>query len=145
MISVLQRCHNAKVTIDNQIIGKIGEGLVSFLGIQKNDDKKKADILIEKTLNLRIFNDSNQKMNLCIKDVNASILVVSQFTLCADTKKGRRPSFLNAANPEDANILYQYFINCLKNHGFHVESGTFGATMDVQLINNGPATFILNS
>jgi|TARA_B110000240_G_C13492735_1_gene450365 D-tyrosyl-tRNA(Tyr) deacylase len=145
MISVLQRCHNAKVTIDNQIIGKIGKGLVSFLGIQKNDDKKKADILIEKTLNLRIFNDSNQKMNLCIKDVNASILVVSQFTLCADTKKGRRPSFLNAANPEDANILYQYFINCLKNHGFHVESGTFGATMDVQLINNGPATFILNS
>ncbi|MGY8782148.1 MAG: D-aminoacyl-tRNA deacylase [Fidelibacterota bacterium] len=145
MISVLQKCHNAKVTIDNQIIGKIGKGLVSFLGIQKNDDKKKADILIEKTLNLRIFNDSNQKMNLCIKDVNASILVVSQFTLCADTKKGRRPSFLNAANPEDANILYQYFINCLKNHGFHVESGTFGATMDVQLINNGPATFILNS
>jgi len=145
MISVLQRCHNAKVTIDNQIIGKIGKGLVSFLGIQKNDDKKKADILIEKTLNLRIFNDSNQKMNLCIKDVNASILGVSQFTLCADTKKGRRPSFLNAANPEDANILYQYFINCLKNHGFQVESGTFGATMDVQLINNGPATFILNS
>ena len=145
MISVLQKCHNAKVTIDNQIIGKIGKGLVSFLGIQKNDDKKKADILIEKTLNLRIFNDSKQKMNLCIKDVNASILVVSQFTLCADTKKGRRPSFLNAANPEDANILYQYFINCLKNHGFHVESGTFGATMDVQLINNGPATFILNS
>ena len=145
MISVLQRCHNAKVTIDNQIIGKNGKGLVSFLGIQKNDDKKKADILIEKTLNLRIFNDSNQKMNLCIKDVNASILVVSQFTLCADTKKGRRPSFLNAANPEDANILYQYFINCLKNHGFQVESGTFGATMDVQLINNGPATFILNS
>ena len=145
MISVLQRCHNAKVTIDNQIIGKIGKGLVSFLGIQKNDDKKKADILIEKTLNLRIFNDSNQKMNLCIKDVNASILVVSQFTLCADTKKGRRPSFLNAANPEDANILYQYFINCLKNHVFQVESGTFGATMDVQLINNGPATFILNS
>jgi len=145
MIAVLQRCTKAKVTINNKITGQIKLGMVILIGIQKKDLLEQADTLVDKILNFRIFNDTNQKMNLSIKDINGSILVISQFTLCADTNKGRRPNFLEAAKPENAKSLYQYFINRLIENNIHVESGNFGEEMQVELINNGPATFILES
>ena len=145
MIAVLQRCTKAKVTINNKITGQIKLGMVILIGIQKKDLLEQADTLVDKILNFRIFNDTNQKMNLSIKDINGSILVISQFTLCADTNKGRRPNFLEAAKPEKAKSLYQYFINRLIENNIHVESGNFGEEMQVELINNGPATFILES
>ena len=145
MIAALQRCTKAKVTINNKITGQIKLGMVILIGIQKKDLLKQADTLVDKILTFRIFNDTNQKMNLSIKDINGSILVISQFTLCADTNKGRRPNFLEAAKPENAKSLYQYFINRLIENNIHVESGNFGEEMQVELINNGPATFILES
>jgi len=145
MIAVLQRCTKAKVTINNKITGQIKLGMVILIGIQKKDLLEQADTLVDKILTFRIFNDTNQKMNLSIKDINGSILVISQFTLCADTNKGRRPNFLEAAKPEKAKSLYQYFINRLIENNIHVESGNFGEEMQVELINNGPATFILES
>tara|TARA_B100000795_G_C22546007_1_gene340628 strand:+ start:192 stop:629 length:438 start_codon:yes stop_codon:yes gene_type:complete len=145
MIAVLQRCTKAKVTINNKITGQIKLGMVILIGIQKKDLLEQADTLVDKILTFRIFNDTNQKMNLSIKDINGSILVISQFTLCADTNKGRRPNFLEAAKPENAKSLYQYFINRLIENNIHVESGNFGEEMQVELINNGPATFILES
>ena len=145
MIAVLQRCTKAKVTINNKITGQIKLGMVILIGIQKKDLLEQADTLVDKILNFRIFNDTNQKMNLSIKDINGSILAISQFTLCADTNKGRRPNFLEAAKPENAKSLYQYFINRLIENNIHVESGNFGEEMQVELINNGPATFILES
>ena len=145
MIAVLQRCTKAKVTINNKITGQIKLGMVILIGIQKKDLLEQADTLVDKILTFRIFNDTNQKMNISIKDINGSILVISQFTLCADTNKGRRPNFLEAAKPENAKSLYQYFINRLIENNIHVESGNFGEEMQVELINNGPATFILES
>ena len=145
MIAVIQRCSRANVKIGQNIVGQIGNGLVIFLGVKKEDNEEDADFLVKKISGLRIHNDSNEKMNLSIKDVEGSALVISQFTLCGDTKKGRRPSFIHAAPPKEGQRLYEYFLSSLLEAGVPVESGEFGAMMDVELVNEGPATFILNS
>ena len=145
MIAVIQRCSQGKVTVSDKVVGKISHGLVIFLGVQKNDTENDAEFLVNKICGFRIFNDENDKMNLSIKDVNGSALVISQFTLCGDTKKGRRPSFIKAATPDDGNRLYEYFMSEMKKIGIPIESGEFGGMMDVELVNNGPVTFVLNS
>ena len=145
MIVVIQRCSRGQVTISDKVVGEISHGLVIFLGVQKNDTENDAEFLVNKICGLRIFNDENDKMNLSIKDVNGSALVISQFTLCADTHKGRRPSFIHAASPEKGNTLYEYFIAQIENNGVPVKSGKFGAMMNVNLINEGPVTFVLDS
>jgi D-tyrosyl-tRNA(Tyr) deacylase len=145
MIAVIQRCSRGKVTVSEKVVGEIDNGLVILLGVQKGDTEKDADFLVNKISGLRIFSDENDKMNLSIKDVNGSALVISQFTLCGDTKKGRRPSFVNAALPEDGNRLYEYFMLEMKKGGVPIECGEFGAMMDVELVNNGPVTFVMNS
>ncbi|SVA47312.1 uncharacterized protein METZ01_LOCUS100166 [marine metagenome] len=145
MIAVIQRCSRGKVTVSEKVVGEIDNGLVILLGVQKGDTEKDADFLVNKISGLRIFSDENDKMNLSIKDVNGSALVISQFTLCGDTKKGRRPSFIKAATPDDGNRLYEYFMSEMKKSGVPIESGEFGAMMDVELVNNGPVTFVLNS
>ena len=145
MIAVIQRCSSSNVRIDNKKISKIDYGLTVLLGICINDKEKDAEYVAKKIQTLRIFNDQNRKMNLSIKDVKGSILVVSQFTLCANIKKGSRPSFINAAPPLIGKRLYDYFILYLKDTGAEVHSGEFGADMNVELINQGPATFIVDS
>ena len=145
MIAVIQRCSQGKVTVSDKVVGKISHGLVILLGVQKNDTENDAEFLVNKICGLRIFNDENDKMNLSIKDVHGSALIISQFTLCGDTKKGRRPSFIKAATPDDGNRLYEYFMLEMKKGGVPIESGEFGAMMDVELVNNGPVTFVLNS
>ena len=145
MIAVIQRCSRANVKIDQNIVGQIRNGLVIFLGVTKDDNEDDADFLVRKVSGLRIYNDSDEKMNLSIKDVDGSALVISQFTLCGDMKKGRRPSFIHAAPPKEGQRLYEYFISSLLKEGLPVESGEFGSMMDVELVNEGPATFILNS
>jgi len=145
MITVIQRCFRGKVTVTEKVVGEINHGLVILLGVQKDDSEADADFLVNKISGLRIFNDDDDKMNLSIKDVDGSALVISQFTLCGDTKKGRRPSFINAAAPEEGNRLYEYFMAELEKEGVPVQSGQFGALMDVELVNNGPVTFVLDS
>ena len=141
---LLQRCKESNVSIKSKIVGKIKSGLVIFVGFEKKDSKENIVFIIDKILNFRIFKDTNQKMNLSIKDINGSILIISQFTLCAETKKGRRPSFLNAANPDNSIQLYDFFIKEFQKF-INVQSGVFGQEMQVKLINDGPATFILES
>jgi D-tyrosyl-tRNA(Tyr) deacylase len=139
---LLQRCKKAKITIDKKIISKINHGLVIFIGIEKNDRKLNAKYLAKKVLNLRIFNDIDNKMNLSIKDINGSALIISQFTLCANVNNGRRPSYTNAGDPEFSEYLYNYFISKIKQDIF-VETGVFGKNMEVDLVNSGPATFVI--
>ena len=145
MIAVIQRCSRGKVTVANNNIGETGPGLVIFLGVKKGDSETDADLLVQKIVHLRIFNDKDQKMNRSLKDINGAALVISQFTLCGNTKKGRRPSFLNAAAPEKGKELYQYFIDKIEEASINVESGEFGAMMNVELVNDGPVTFVLDS
>lgn len=145
MISVVQRCSQANVNVRGNTIGGIGIGFVVLLGIQKNDSVSDADYLVKKLSTLRIFSDSSEKMNLSIKDIEGSALVISQFTLCGDTRKGRRPSFVNAELPEKGKKLYNYFLSRFKKEGIQIQTGEFGAMMEVSLINNGPVTLILNS
>ena len=145
MIAVIQRCSRGKVTVANNNIGEIGPGLVILLGVKKGDSETDADLLVQKIVHLRIFNDKDQKMNRSLKDINGAALVISQFTLCGNTKKGRRPSFLNAAAPEKGKELYQYFIDKIEEASINVESGEFGAMMNVELVNDGPVTFVLDS
>ena len=145
MIAVVQRCASSSVKIDNKKISEIAYGLMVLLGICIDDKEKDAERIAKKIQALRIFNDENEKMNLSIKDVKGSILVVSQFTLCANIKKGSRPSFINAAPPLIGKRLYDYFILYLKDTGAEVHTGEFGADMNVELINQGPATFIVDS
>ena len=145
MIAVIQRCTRGKVSVDHKTIGEIKHGLVILLGVKNNDAESDADFLPHKISNLRIFNDKNDKMNLSIKDVGGSALVISQFTLCGDTRKGRRPSFINAASPDKGNRLYEWFANQLKLNDVPVELGEFAAMMDIELVNNGPVTFVLDS
>ena len=145
MLLVLQRCKSAEVFVSKKVIAKIKLGLVLLLGIEKKDSLKDVISLVNKVALLRVFNDDNNKINLSINDVKGSILVVSQFTLCADTTKGRRPSFINSAKPPIAKNLYENFISELKKNGIKCKSGIFGEHMELKLNNDGPFTLILNS
>lgn len=140
---VIQRVSQAGVTVDGQVIGSIGNGYLVLLGVAQGDDRATVERIVKKMLGLRIFADENGKTNLSIKDVNGELLVVSQFTLCADTKHGNRPSFTTAASPVLANELYEYFIELCKAQIPKVEHGSFGADMKVDLVNDGPFTIIL--
>jgi len=145
MIAVIQRVSQAYVTVENKIVGRIGPGLVILLGVFQNDGDADAAFLSDKIAGLRIFGDEQQKMNLSIKDVGGAALVISQFTLCGDWRKGRRPSFISAADPETGRRLYEKFIADLKIAGVPTEQGIFGAMMAVSLVNDGPVTFVLDS
>ena len=140
---LLQRVKTANVSVNNKIVGQIDQGLLVFIGIVKGDTKQQAEYLARKAANLRIFEDSQGKMNLSVKDIQGSALVISQFTLAGDCAQGNRPGFDNAARPDEAKILYEYFSTQLKNNGVPVENGIFQADMQVSLINDGPVTFIL--
>ena len=140
---VVQRVKNAKVEVKGKIVGSIEKGFLVLIGITHTDTKEIADYLVKKLSNLRVFEDDNEKMNLNLKDVGGSLLIVSQFTLYADCKGGNRPSFVNAAKPEFANEMYEYFCNKCKESGIKVETGIFGENMQVSLLNDGPVTIIL--
>ena len=142
---ILQRSKNSKVTIDNKVNGQIEEGLVLLSSFTNGDNEEIVDKMIDKIINLRIFKDENDLMNLSLLDINGSILNISQFTLYADCKKGRRPSFVNALNPEEASKLYDYMNESLKAKGIKTETGIFGADMKVEIYNDGPVTIILDS
>lgn len=143
---VIQRVLNSSVKVDNEIIGSIGKGYMVLVGVAESDTKEIADKLVDKMIKLRIFEDSEGKTNLSLNDVGGELLLVSQFTLYADCKKGNRPSFLKAGNPTFANEMYEYVISkCKTYEGLKVERGRFGADMKVELINDGPFTIILDS
>lgn len=142
---VLQRVKEANVTIDGEIHGAIGKGYMILVGFNEEDNHEIIDRLVEKVIHLRVFEDENQKMNRSLLDVEGSILSISQFTLYADCRKGRRPSFINAAKPDISSPLYDYFNECLRNQGIHLETGIFGADMKCALINDGPVTIVLDS
>jgi len=145
MRAVLQRVSRAKVTVDGRITGEINRGLLILLGIGKTDDEATADRLLDKVIKLRVFDDEDGRMNLSLADIDGEMLVVSQFTLYADTRKGRRPSFIDAAPPADGNVLYEYFVDEARSMIRKVETGEFGAMMDVELVNDGPVTIILDT
>ncbi len=141
---LVQRVKNAKVEVEKKIVGEIGKGFLVLLGVTHTDTKEAADYLAKKLCNLRVFEDENEKMNLGLKDINGELLVVSQFTLYADCTSGNRPSFTQAAKPEMANELYEYFCEqCEQKYGIKVQKGIFGANMQVSLINDGPVTIQL--
>lgn len=142
---VMQRSKNSKVTIDGKIHGEIKEGLVLLSSFTNGDNEKIVDKVIDKIINLRIFTDNEDKMNLSLLDIKGSILNISQFTLYADISKGRRPSFINALNPADASKLYNYMNSKLKDLNIHTETGIFGADMKLEIYNDGPVTIILDS
>jgi D-aminoacyl-tRNA deacylase len=145
MRAVVQRVSRARVSVGDEVTGEIGPGILLLLGVSAKDTETDALYLLEKTLNLRIFNDADGKMNLSLADTGGGLLVVSQFTLYGDTRKGRRPSYIDAARPEDANRLYEFFIAEAKIQVSKVESGRFQAMMDVELVNDGPVTLLLDS
>ena len=140
---VIQRVKNAEVKVDDKIVGKIGQGFLVLLGVTHTDTKEEADYLVKKLCNLRVFKDENDKMNLGLKDIGGELLIVSQFTLYADCTGGNRPAFINAAKPELAEPLYEYFCEKCEANGINVERGIFGADMKVSLLNDGPVTIIL--
>jgi len=143
MIALIQRVSAASVTVSSEVIGEIKQGLLVLLAVQPEDTEAKAKRLSERVSGYRVFNDEQGKMNLNVKQVGGDILVVSQFTLAADTNSGMRPSFTSAAKPEFSKALYQYFCQQLREQGFTVPTGEFGADMKVQLLNDGPVTFTL--
>ena len=143
MKALIQRVLHASVKVDGKITGQIEQGFLVLLGVQKGDEKANADFLSKKICNLRIFEDENGKMNKSILDIGGKMLVVSQFTLCGDTSRGNRPGFDNAALPDEANKLYEYFSNMVRLNGVEVQNGIFGADMQVELLNDGPVTFML--
>ena len=145
MRAVVQRVSSSKVTVDGELTGKINKGLLVLLGVTHEDTSKDVDYIIDKVLNLRIFEDENEKMNLSLKDVEGELLVVSQFTLYGDCRKGRRPSFSSAARPEVATKLYEEFIEKARKEGIVTQTGQFGAHMMVDLTNDGPVTILLES
>jgi len=145
MIAVVQRVKESSVTVDGKIIGKIGAGLLVLLGIAKKDAINDIDYIADKILNLRIFEDENKKMNRSVLDTGGEMLVVSQFTLLGDCRKGRRPSFIDAAEPEKANEFYEIFVEKIRSKGVKVQTGIFRAMMDVSLVNDGPVTLIVES
>ncbi len=140
---VIQRVKNAQVEVDSKIVGKIEKGFLVLLGVTHGDTKEQADYLVKKLCNLRVFKDQNDKMNLALKDIGGELLIVSQFTLYADCTSGNRPSFTNAAKPEYANELYNYFCDKCAANNIKVEKGIFGADMKVSLLNDGPVTIIM--
>lgn len=142
---VIQRVTHASVTVDEKIVGKINKGFLVLVGVSETDNTAIADKMVDKLTGLRIFEDENEKTNLSISDVNGEFLVVSQFTLYADCRKGNRPSFTLAGKPDKANKLYEYIMNRIASKGFHVEHGIFGADMKVELLNDGPFTIVLDS
>jgi D-tyrosyl-tRNA(Tyr) deacylase len=145
MRAVVQRVSRAKVTVNDKVVGEIGRGLLVLLGVAETDETSDAEYLAEKILNLRIFEDADDKMNLSLLDSNGELLVVSQFTLYGDTRRGRRPSFIAAAAPDKANELYEYFVARGRESVTKVGTGQFQAMMDVELVNDGPVTIILDS
>lgn len=146
MKAVIQRVSRASVSVDGNVIGKIDKGFLILLGVEKSDDETEARVLASKISALRVFCDENDKMNLSLQDIGGGVLVISNFTLCADCRKGRRPSFDNAARPETALPLYEYFCKCMKDAGVsEVAQGEFGADMKVDLLNDGPVTLIVDS
>jgi D-tyrosyl-tRNA(Tyr) deacylase len=145
MRAVIQRVSRARVTIDAEIVAEIGRGILILLGVAEDDSEKEAVYLLEKTLNLRIFEDADDKMNLSLLDIKGELLVVSQFTLYGDARKGRRPSFIRAAAPEEANRLYEFYVGEARKQIGKVETGRFQTMMDVELINAGPVTILLDS
>lgn len=142
---VIQKVSSSNVKINNEVVGSIDKGFMVLVGITDSDNKMIVDKMVDKLINLRIFEDENDKLNLSLLDVKGSILSISQFTLYANCKKGRRPSFIEAAKPDISKPLYEYFNQQLKEKGVMVETGVFGAMMEVSLVNNGPVTIILDS
>ena len=146
MKAILQRVKFAKVEVGGETVGEIGQGFLVLLGVAKEDDKKEAEVLSNKIAGLRVFTDENDKMNLSLDDIGGEVLVISNFTLCADCSHGRRPSFIAAARPEQAEPLYEYFCQRLRDAGIRkVAQGIFGADMAVSLLNDGPVTIDINS
>jgi D-tyrosyl-tRNA(Tyr) deacylase len=145
MKALLQRVSSSKVEVEGKVVGQINKGLLVFIGIEKQDDTICADKMINKILSYRVFSDSNDKMNLSIRDINGDLLIVSQFTLAADTKSGTRAGFSTAMPPIEAENLYNYFLEKTKSMGTITESGIFGANMKVSLVNDGPVTFLLEA
>ena len=142
---VIQRVSRAKVSVESEIVGEIGRGILVLLGVADGDSETDANYLLEKTINLRIFEDAEDKMNLSLLDIKGDLLVVSQFTLYGDARKGRRPSFIKAAAPVEANRLYEFFVTEARKQIAKVETGKFQAMMDVELVNDGPVTILLDS
>lgn len=145
MIGLIQRVSHASVTVNEEVVGEIDQGLLALIGVEKSDDQRKADRLLERMLNYRVFPDQDGKMNLSIGDIRAGLLLVPQFTLVADTTKGNRPGFSNGASPEVGKQWFEYLLKRAHEHHEHVAGGIFGADMQVQLINNGPVTFWLQT
>ena len=145
MRAVVQRVDEASVVVDEKTVGSIEKGLLVLLGVGEEDNEKDLDYLVEKIIGLRIFQDENDKMNLSLIDVKGELLVVSQFTLYGDARKGKRPSFSSSAGPEVGNKYYEEFVNKAKEYGIKTETGLFGAEMKVKLVNNGPVTILLDS
>ena len=142
---VIQRVTHAKVTVEGKVTGEIEKGFLVLVGIKQGDTKQQADYLVRKLCNLRVFSDENGKMNLSIKDVNGSLLIVSQFTLYGDCKDGNRPSFIQAAKSDEAIPLYEYFCDKCSENEIKVEKGIFGADMKVELLNDGPVTIVIEN
>ncbi|RCS41277.1 D-tyrosyl-tRNA(Tyr) deacylase [Bremerella cremea] len=145
MRGVVQRVSEAHVKVDGQVVGQIAQGLVVLLGVAEGDTAADLKYLVEKTIHLRIFEDEDGKMNRSVLDIGGSILAISQFTLLGDCRKGRRPSFITAAKPEEANALYEEYVRLVREQGLAVETGIFRADMKVHLVNDGPVTMILDS
>lgn len=143
MKCLIQRVKNASCSIDNKLYSSINKGILALVGIEKGDTKEQVEWIAQKVVNLRIFEDENGKMNKSLKDVNGEMLIVSQFTLCGNCKKGTRPSFDKSEKPELANKLYEEFVTIIKGVNIQVETGKFGAMMDISLINDGPVTFMV--
>ena len=140
---VIHRVAHASVEVEKEIVGKIDKGFLVLIGIKQGDTKEQADYLVRKLCNLRVFTDENDKMNLALKDVKGELLIVSQFTLYGNCNDGNRPSFIEAARPEEAIPLYEYFCKQCENNGIEVQKGIFGADMKVELLNDGPVTIII--
>lgn len=145
MRAVVQRVDRASVTVEGSVTGKVSKGLLVLLGVAEGDTDKDLSYIVDKVTGLRIFEDENEKMNLSVQDVGGEILAVSQFTLCGDCRKGKRPSFDKAAKPDIANDYYERFVAACRDKGIHVETGVFRAHMLVELVNNGPVTILLDS
>jgi len=145
MKALLQRVSSSKVEVEGRVVGQINKGLLVFIGIEKKDDIISSDKMIKKILSYRVFSDSDDKMNLSVGDINGDLLIISQFTLAADTKNGTRAGFSTAMPPKEAENLYNYFLEKTKSMGVIIESGIFGADMKVSLVNDGPVTFLLET